>query len=131
MIGRRVSDMIPKHRNGSVPLELALECRAVKPLPYRCRTDTDRVEIGFDIVPREALQGGLGTQRTRRPVGFGIHGSQPAEYRFPERERQPRAQTAFPCMKPIPPVTGEVLVATIAGQRYRHLAARELTHAVG
>src|SRR5690348_15641062 len=90
MVCRRTRRVRSKYFDPVVTLELLLEARTVESPAQRCRGDADVVAISLHIVPSERLECCLGSQRARRPIGFGINMSQPAEYGLTKRKRQPR-----------------------------------------
>ncbi len=89
------------------------------------------MEVGIHRGTGQRLEGGLGAEHPRRPIGLRIHAAEQAEGGPPHGNGQGPAQALFHRVQAVAPVAGEALVAAVARQRDRHVPAGELADAVG
>ena len=89
------------------------------------------VEVGLDRAARHALEGGLGAEHARRPVGLRVDAAEQPEQRLADAGRQRAAHALFHQVHAVAAVAAEGLVAAVARQRHRDVLARQLADAVG
>ena len=130
VVGIGAAGVLFKKRLRAVAAKLALELIAEKLRPHRIAQDRNRVEIGFDRAARHAFEGGLGAEHARRPVGLRIDFAEHAKERLTDRLRQRRAHALLHQMQAIAAITAEGFVATVTGERDRHVLARQFADTV-
>ena len=89
------------------------------------------MEVRFDRVARQRLEGRLAAEHARRPVRLRVDAAEQAEHGAPQSQRQRPAKPLLHHVQPVATVAAEALVAAVAGQRHRHVPARELADPVG
>ena len=89
------------------------------------------MEVGLDRVARQRLEGRLGAEHARRPVGLRIERARAGRTAAGAGRAAARAQPLLVEVQAVAAVAAEALVAAVAGQRDGHVLARELADAVG
>src|SRR6185437_8414689 len=130
VVGCRLARVPREHFARVVTRKLGLEARAEELGAQRVAEVRDAREIRFDRIPRERLERRLGAEHPRRPIELRIRAAEWTEERAPQAERHRGAQPLLGEMEAIAPVAAEALVAAVAGERDRHVPARELADAI-
>src|SRR5882672_12533937 len=113
---RRVGGESAKHLDGIVAVELAFEAGVVEQRAHPAADERYRLQIRFERIQGERLEGRLGTKYPRRPVQLGVQAAQRPEQRATQRQRQPAAQLFLVEVPAVAPIAGEVLVTRITRQ---------------
>ena len=131
VVGRRLLRVAAHHLDRAVALQPGAEAVAEQLVAHPVRHDRHAVEVALDQVARQRLEGGLGAEHARRPVGLRVQRAQGAEQGLAQAGRQLGAHAVLGHRVAVAAVAGEILVAAVARQRHRHLLSRQLAHAVG